>query len=70
VTLKEDPHRLLVTILVGNNMVNVTMSSVSTTIVGFHFDPGTAVVVSSLGITSIVLVLCESAPEVERRRAT
>jgi putative hemolysin len=62
-TLKEDPHRLLVTILVGNNMVNITMSSISTTIVGFYFDPGTAVIVSSLGITSMVLVFGESAPK-------
>jgi CBS domain containing-hemolysin-like protein len=62
-SLKEDPHRLLVTILVGNNMVNITMSSVSTTIVGFYFDAGTAVIVSSLGITSMVLIFGESAPK-------
>ncbi len=62
-TLKEDPHRLLVTILVGNNMVNITMSSISTTLVGFYFDAGTAVVVSSLGITSMVLIFGESAPK-------
>ena len=62
-SLKEDPHRLLVTILVGNNMVNITMSSVSTTIVGFYFDAGAAVVVSSLGITSMVLIFGESAPK-------
>ena len=61
--LKEDPHRLLVTILVGNNLVNITMSSVSTTIVGFYFDAGTAVLVSSLGITSMVLLFGESAPK-------
>ncbi len=62
-TLKEDPHRLLVTILVGNNMVNITMSSISTTIVGFYFDPGAAVLVSSFGITSMVLIFGESAPK-------
>ena len=62
-SLKEDPHRLLVTILVGNNMVNITMSSISTTIVGFYFDAGTAVIVSSLGITSMVLIFGESAPK-------
>ncbi|MFT4945395.1 MAG: putative hemolysin, partial [Halovenus sp.] len=39
--LKSDPHRLLVTILVGNNLVNITMSSVSTTIVGFYFNAST-----------------------------
>jgi putative hemolysin len=62
-SLKEDPHRLLVTILVGNNLVNITMSSVSTTIVGFYLDAGTAVLVSSLGITSMVLLFGESAPK-------
>jgi len=62
-SLKEDPHRLLVTILVGNNMVNITMSSVSTTLVGFYFDAGTAVIVSSLGITSMVLIFGETAPK-------
>jgi CBS domain containing-hemolysin-like protein len=62
-SLKEDPHRLLVTILVGNNMVNITMSSVSTTLVGFYFDAGTAILVSSLGITSMVLIFGESAPK-------
>ncbi|MGN8212774.1 MULTISPECIES: hemolysin family protein [Halococcus] len=61
--LKEDPHRLLVTILVGNNLVNITMSSISTTIVGFYFDAGTAVLVSSFGITSLVLLFGESAPK-------
>ncbi|MFD1512503.1 hemolysin family protein [Halomarina rubra] len=62
-SLKDDPHRLLVTILVGNNMVNITMSSISTTIVGIYFDAGTAVIVSSLGITSMVLLFGESAPK-------
>jgi putative hemolysin len=62
-SLKEDPHRLLVTILVGNNMVNITMSSVSTTIVGFYFDAGAAVLISSFGITSMVLLFGESAPK-------
>jgi CBS domain containing-hemolysin-like protein len=62
-SLKDEPHRLLVTILVGNNMVNITMSSISTTIVGFYFDAGTAVIVSSFGITSMVLLFGESAPK-------
>jgi CBS domain containing-hemolysin-like protein len=62
-SLKEKPHRLLVTILVGNNMVNITMSSISTTIVGFYFDASTAVLVSSFGITSMVLLFGESAPK-------
>jgi CBS domain containing-hemolysin-like protein len=39
------------------------MSSISTTIVGIYFDVGTAVIVSSLGITSMVLIFGESAPK-------
>ncbi len=62
-SLKADPHRLLVTVLVGNNLVNITMSSISTTIVGFYFDASTAVLVSSFGITSMVLLFGESAPK-------
>jgi CBS domain containing-hemolysin-like protein len=44
-------------------MVNITMSSISTTIVGIYFDAGAAVIISSLGITSMVLLFGESAPK-------
>ncbi len=61
--LKEDPHRLLVTILVGNNIVNIAMSSIATAVVGIYFDAGTAVLLSTFGITSVVLLFGESAPK-------
>ncbi len=61
--LKSNPHRLLVTILVGNNLVNIAMSSISTAIVGFYFDLGPAVLISTFGITAIVLLFGESAPK-------
>ncbi|PNW65347.1 UNVERIFIED_CONTAM: DNA-binding protein [Euhalothece sp. KZN 001] len=61
--LKDNPHRLLVTILVGNNVVNIAMSSLATAIVGFYFDPGTAVLVTTFAITSLVLLFGESAPK-------
>ena len=61
--LKNNPHRLLITILVGNNIVNIAMSSIATAIVGFYFDPGTAVLVSTFGITTLVLLFGESAPK-------
>ncbi len=35
--LKDDPHRLLVTILVGNNIVNIAMSSIATAVLSIHF---------------------------------
>ncbi len=61
--LKSNPHRLLVTILVGNNLVNIAMSSISTAIVSFYFDPGSAVLISTFGITAIVLLFGESVPK-------
>jgi CBS domain containing-hemolysin-like protein len=61
--LKDDPHKLLVTILVGNNIVNIAMSSLATAIVGIYFSPGTAVLVSTFGITTLVLLFGESAPK-------
>ena len=35
--LKDDPHRLLVTILVGNNIVNIAMSSIATGLLSYYF---------------------------------
>ncbi|MFC6615243.1 hemolysin family protein [Halopenitus salinus] len=61
--LRENSHRLLVTILVGNNIVNIAMSSISTALVGFYFDAGPAVLISTFGITAIVLLFGESAPK-------
>jgi CBS domain containing-hemolysin-like protein len=61
--LKKDPHRLLVTILVGNNLVNIAMSSIATAVVAIYFDPGSAVLISTFGITALVLLFGESAPK-------
>ncbi len=61
--LKEDPHRLLVTILVGNNIVNIAMSSIATAILGLYFGGLAAVTVATLGITAVVLLFGESAPK-------
>ncbi|WP_425491828.1 hemolysin family protein [Halohasta salina] len=61
--LKNDPHRLLVTILVGNNIVNIAMSSIATTLFGFYMSQGQAVVAATFGITAVVLLFGESAPK-------
>ncbi|MGB9987066.1 hemolysin family protein [Salarchaeum japonicum] len=62
--LKEDPHRLLVTILVGNNLVNIAMSSLATALVGMYVtNSGVAVLVSTLGVTALVLLFGESGPK-------
>ena len=61
--LKDDPHRLLVTILVGNNIVNIAMSSISTALLGLYFSGLQAVLIATFGITSLVLLFGESAPK-------
>ncbi len=62
--LRDDPHRLLVTILVGNNLVNIAMSSIATGLLSFYLGNGSlAVVLATVGITSLVLLFGESAPK-------
>ncbi|MFW5964955.1 MAG: hemolysin family protein, partial [Natronomonas sp.] len=62
--LKDDPHRLLVTILVGNNIVNIAMSSIATGLLATYFlSQGQAVLASTFGITALVLLFGESAPK-------
>ena len=62
--LKEDPHRLLVTILVGNNLVNIAMTSIATGLLAVLLDnQGLAVIASTFGITALVLLFGESAPK-------
>ena len=62
-SLKEDPHRLLVTILVGNNIVNIAMSSIATAVLSIHFGGLVGVILATFGITAIVLLFGESAPK-------
>jgi CBS domain containing-hemolysin-like protein len=62
--LKADPHRLLVTILVGNNLVNIAMSSIATgLLVALGLNQGEAVAFATFGITALVLLFGESAPK-------
>ncbi len=64
--LKSDPHRLLVTILVGNNLVNIAMSSIATGLLTYLLGDGSqglAVAISTFGITAVVLLFGESAPK-------
>jgi CBS domain containing-hemolysin-like protein len=61
--LKSDPRRLLVTILVGNNIANIGMSSITTGLLGFYFTPGESVLIATFGVTSLVLLFGETAPK-------
>ncbi len=61
--LKSNPRRLLVTILVGNNIANIGMSSIATGLLGIYFGPTGSVLIATFGITSLVLLFGESAPK-------
>ncbi len=61
--LKDDPHRLLVTILVGNNIVNIAMSSIATGLLSYYVSQSVAVLTATFGITALVLLFGESAPK-------
>ncbi len=61
--LKADPHRLLVTILVGNNIVNVAMSSIATALLALWVSQAASVAMVTFGVTAIVLLFGESAPK-------
>jgi len=62
--LRDNPHRLLVTILVGNNLVNIAMSSIATGLLAYYLgNGGLAVVLATVGITALVLLFGESAPK-------
>ncbi len=62
--LKDNPHRLLMTILVGNNIVNVAMSSLTTGLLAYYgLGQGASVAVATFGVTAVVLLFGEAAPK-------
>lgn len=61
--LRSDPHRLLVTILVGNNVVNVAIASITTVLVIEYLPTGGAVTVATVLASVIVLVFGEIVPK-------
>lgn len=61
--LRDDPHRLLVTLLVGNNVVNVALSSIVTVLLVDALPPGLAVTAATVAVTSLVLVFGEIIPK-------
>ncbi|WP_280538154.1 hemolysin family protein [Halopenitus sp. POP-27] len=61
--LREDPHRLLVTILVGNNVVNITMASLATATLAAAYGPGAGVTIATAAMSVLILVVGEIAPK-------
>jgi len=61
--LSADPHRLLVTLLVGNNVVNIAISSILTVLVAGFLDPGPAVVATTVVTSVLILIFGEIVPK-------
>ena len=61
--LRSDPHRLLVTLLVGNNVVNVAIASVLTVVIGSLLPPGPAILVTTAVASVAVLLFGEIVPK-------
>ncbi len=53
--LKNNPRRLLVTILIGNNIVNIGASSLATVIASEYFDSGAVGI--TIGVMTLVILL-------------
>lgn len=62
-SLHDDPHRLLVTLLVGNNIVNIAISSITTVLVASYLSPGPAVVVTTVLTSFLILIFGEIVPK-------
>lgn len=61
-SLLKDPYHLLVTILIGNTLVNVAASSVGTTVIGRFFEQG-VVGISVVVMTLLILIFGEIVPK-------
>jgi putative hemolysin len=59
-----NPHRLLVTILFGNMLVNVASSSLGENISSHFFSGGTALFVAVLAMTLLILLFGEIMPKI------
>jgi CBS domain containing-hemolysin-like protein len=61
--LRADPHRLLVTVLVGNNVANIAAASLATALLVQVLPSGQAVTGATVFTSCFVLVLGEIAPK-------
>jgi len=62
-SILQDRHRLLVTILFGNNLVNVFAVSLTTILILNFFDKNYAIYIDWVGMTFILLIVGEVTPK-------
>lgn len=61
--LRGNPHRLLVTLLVGNNLVNIALTSIVTIAVASFVPPGPTVLLATGLVSVLILVFGEIVPK-------
>lgn len=62
--LVDSPSRLLTTLLVGNNLVNTAITAIATALVlDWVLDERTALLVATLGVTTLLLLVGEITPK-------
>ncbi|HOX53860.1 MAG: hemolysin family protein [Candidatus Omnitrophica bacterium] len=62
--------KVIVTILVGNNFVNIAISSIATAISVFFYGPKIGVIVATFCSSFFIMVFCEIAPKIFAVRFT
>ncbi|MFP9060574.1 DUF21 domain-containing protein [Natrialbaceae archaeon A-chndr2] len=61
--LRANPNRLLVTLLVGNNIVNIAITSIITLLVAEFVPPRYTIVVATVCVSVLILVFGEIVPK-------
>lgn len=62
-TMTEKPERLLTTVLLGNNLVNTGAAALATVLVASALTEGQAVLVTTIGVTILLLIFGEVFPK-------
>ncbi len=62
-SMLEHPERLLTTILLGNNLVNIAATALATVMATTRYGETTGVAVATVGMTVVVLIFAEITPK-------
>ncbi|MDL2268661.1 hemolysin family protein [Desulfosarcina sp. OttesenSCG-928-A07] len=60
--MKDNPHKLLTTVLIGNNVVNIAAASIATSLI-LQYSPSYAVWMSTAVMTILILIFGEVIPK-------
>lgn len=61
--IKQKPDRFLGMILFGNNVVNITATAITTSLCVLFFGAKWGVIISTFGVSFVVLIFCEIMPK-------